>query len=46
MPGTTDHLTSWHDTGTRRSIVEFVERVTTAGCDYYLPPAGARRVAA
>jgi len=26
MPGTTDHLTSWHDTATRRSIVEFVER--------------------
>jgi phosphoserine phosphatase len=35
----TDHLTSWNDTAPRQSIVEFVERVTTEGGDYYVPPA-------
>jgi haloacid dehalogenase-like hydrolase len=33
-----DELTSWHDTGTRQAIVEFVERVTTEGGPDYVPP--------
>ena len=33
-----DDLTSWHDTGTRQAIVEFVERVTTEGGPDYVPP--------
>jgi phosphoserine phosphatase len=32
-------LTSWHDTASRRAIVEFVERVTTEGGPDYVPPA-------
>jgi phosphoserine phosphatase len=34
-----DQLSSWHDTGTRQAIVEFVERVTTEGSESYVPPA-------
>ena len=34
-----DHLASWHDTDTRKAIVDFVERVTTAGSEVYVPPA-------
>ena len=33
-----DHLSSWHDTATRRAIVEFVERVTDDGSSHYVPP--------
>jgi hypothetical protein len=36
---TTDPLPSWNDTGTRRAIVSFVEAVTGAGRDGYVPPA-------
>jgi phosphoserine phosphatase len=36
---TADLLGSWNDTPTRRAIVDFVERVTTAGGRDYLPPA-------
>jgi FMN phosphatase YigB (HAD superfamily) len=35
---TTSQLTSWNDTGTRRAIVEFVERVTDEGGSDYVPP--------
>jgi hypothetical protein len=31
-------LVSWHDTETRRAIVDFVERVTTEGGTDYVPP--------
>lgn len=34
-----DHLASWHDTDTRRAIVDFVERVTNEAGDSYVPPA-------
>ena len=34
-----DHLASWHDTDTRKAIVDFVERVTTEGGDSYAAPA-------
>ncbi len=34
-----DLLTSWHDTETRRSIVDFVDRVTEEGGSEYVPPA-------
>ena len=33
-----EHLTSWHDTATRKAIVDFVERVTTEGGPDYVPP--------
>ena len=33
-----DQLTSWHDTETRKAIVDFVERVTTEGGADYVPP--------
>src|SRR4026209_1322250 len=32
-------LVSWHDTASRRAIVDFVERVTTEGGPDYVPPA-------
>ena len=34
-----DHLASWHDTDTRKAIVDFVERVTTEGGEGYVAPA-------
>jgi haloacid dehalogenase-like hydrolase len=33
-----EQLTSWHDTGTRKAIIDFVERVTTEGGADYVPP--------
>jgi hypothetical protein len=33
-----EQLASWHDTGTRKAIVDFVERVTTEGGADYVPP--------
>jgi len=35
---TTAHLPSWNDTPTRRSITEFVERVTDEGGPDFVPP--------
>jgi phosphoserine phosphatase len=39
VPAGTDPLPSWNDTGTRQAIVSFVEAVTAAGGDGYVPPA-------
>ena len=33
-----EQLASWHDTETRKAIVDFVERVTTEGGADYVPP--------
>ena len=33
-----EHLTSWHDTPTRKAIVDFVERVTKEGSPDYVSP--------
>jgi hypothetical protein len=38
MPATVDPLPSWNETGARQAIVEFVEAVTGAGRESYLPP--------
>jgi phosphoserine phosphatase len=39
VPAGTDPLPSWNDTRTRQAIVSFVEAVTAAGGDGYVPPA-------
>jgi phosphoserine phosphatase len=39
MPATTDPLPSWNDTGARQAIVQFVEAVTGADREGYVPPA-------
>jgi FMN phosphatase YigB (HAD superfamily) len=39
MPATIDPLPSWNDTGARQAIVQFVEAVTGAGREGYVPPA-------
>jgi hypothetical protein len=38
MPATTDPLPSWNEAGGRQAIVEFVEAVTGADPESYLPP--------
>jgi phosphoserine phosphatase len=38
MPATIDPLPSWNEAGARRAIVEFVEAVTGADRESYLPP--------
>ena len=38
MPATTDPLPSWNEAGARQAIVEFVEAVTGADRESYLPP--------
>jgi hypothetical protein len=39
MPATIDPLPSWNDTGARQVIVQFVEAVTGADREGYVPPA-------
>jgi phosphoserine phosphatase len=39
MPATIDPLPSWNDTGARQAIVQFVEAVTGADREGYVPPA-------
>ena len=38
MPATTDPLPSWMETGARQAIVRFVEAVTGADREGYVPP--------
>ena len=38
MPAMTDPLPSWNETGTRQAIVQFVEAVTGADREGYVPP--------
>ena len=38
MPATTDPLPSWNETGARQAIVQFVEEVTGADREGYVPP--------
>jgi FMN phosphatase YigB (HAD superfamily) len=39
MPATIDPLPSWNDTGARQAILQFVEAVTGADREGYVPPA-------
>jgi phosphoserine phosphatase len=39
IAGTTDPLPSWNDTDTKKSIVDFVEKVTKEGSPDFVPPA-------
>jgi hypothetical protein len=43
MPATIDPLPSWNEAGARQVIVEFVEAVTGADRESYLPVRGAGR---
>ena len=38
MPATVDPLPSWNEAGARQAIVEFVEAVTSADREGYVPP--------